>query len=123
MIRQKAQPATIYAFFRRVRNRQEEAFTTETIIAEVTYVLSSRGTYRLSHADISGRLKPVLRLRGLKLPHKRICLRALDLYAQHPRLDIEDALAVAHMERAGLHEIVSYDADFERLPGIRRTDP
>ncbi len=66
---------------------------------------------------------PILALRGLHLPHKRACMRALDLYGSTPVLDFEDALAVAHMERLGISEIVSYDRDFDRIEGVYRTEP
>lgn len=113
-----------YRLFQRVKQGQEELFTCEAIIAEVTYVLSSpRACYQLSHGEVRARLLPILALRGLKLPQKRVCLRALDLYASSPVLDFEDALAVAHMEQRDMAEIVSYDKDFDRLPGIRRTVP
>lgn len=113
-----------YRLFQRVKQGEEELFTCEAIVAEVTYVLSSpRAPYQLSHGEVRDRLLPILILRGLKLPQKRTCLRALDLYASSPFLDFEDALAVAHMEQRGVAEIVSYDKDFDRLTGIRRTEP
>ena len=113
-----------YRLFQRVKQGEEELFTCEAIVAEVTYVLSSpRAPYQLSHGEVRDRLLPVLTLRGLKLPQKRACLRALDLYASSPFLDFEDALAVAHMEQRGVAEIVSYDKDFDRLTGIQRTEP
>ena len=38
-------------------------------------------------------------------------------------LDFEDALAVAHMEQLGISRIVSCDRDFDRVAGVRRTEP
>ena len=35
----------------------------------------------------------------------------------------KDALGVAYMERYGITEILSYDADFDRVPGVRRVAP
>ena len=57
--------------------------------------------------------------------HRRrhVCLRGLDVYASFPSLDFEDALAVAHMEQLGISRIVSYDRDFDRVAGVRRTEP
>ncbi len=109
--------------FARVREGREEVVCTETIIAEIAYVLSGRSLYRLAHAEIAARLRPILGLPGLKLPGKRRCLRALDIYASNPSLDFEDALTVAHMEEHHIDEIVSYDRDFDRIPGIRRIEP
>lgn len=113
-----------YEFFQRVKAGVEEVITLETNIAEVCYVLSSsRAPYGLEHHEISARLMPILTLRGIRLPHKGACIRALDLYGSSPFLDFEDALAVAHMERLGVIEIVSYDRDFDRLTGVRRAEP
>ena len=63
------------------------------------------------------------KLRGLRLPQKRVYLRALDVYANCAALDLEDALAVAHMEQQGASEIYSYDTDFDGVAGIRRVEP
>lgn len=109
--------------FRRLQAGSEQARTCEAVLAEVLYVLCSSRQYSLSHADAAARLRPMLGLRGLRLPHKRVYLRALDLFATHAFLDIEDALQLAHMEREGIGEILSYDTDFDRLPAITRQEP
>lgn len=120
----EAKAEACYQLFQRVQLGEEELFTCEAVVSEVAYVLSSsRAPYRLSHADIKARLLPILTLRGVRLPQKRVYLRALDLYASAPFLDFEDALAVAHMEHRGLTEIVSYDRDFDRVTGLRRVEP
>lgn len=79
--------------------------------------------FGISHPEIGARLRPLPSLRGLKLPHKRVVLRALELYSQYPQLDFEDALSMAHMERLGLREILSYDRDFERVLNVIRQEP
>lgn len=119
-----AKAQACYELFRRAQRGEEELTTCEAMVAEVVYVLSSpRLPYRLDHAQIRARLLPILTLRGLKLPHKRVCLRALDVYASSAFLDFEDALAVAHMEQRSIPEIVSYDRDFDRMAGLRRAEP
>ena len=120
----EAKAEACYQLFQRVKLGEEELFTCEAVITEVAYVLSSpRAPYRLSHEEVRARLLPILTLRSLKLPQKRVYLRALDLYASAPFLDFEDALAVAHMEHQGLTEIVSYDRDFDRVAGLQRIEP
>jgi len=104
--------------------RDEVALTTsESIVAEVVYVLSSKQLYNLPREQIRALLYPILLLKGFKLPQREIYLRALDFYAAHPSLDFEDVLAVAHMERQGIVELYSYDEDFDRVGGIRRLEP
>lgn len=112
-----------YALLQRVQSGQEAITTCEAVIAEVVYVLSSRNIYGLGREDIQTRLFPVLSLPGLKLPQKRTYLRALDLYVAYPRLDFEDVLAVAHMERQHITTLLSYDRDFDRLSTISRQEP
>lgn len=120
----EAKAQACYALFQRVKQGEEDLFTCEAIVTEVVYVLSSpRAPYRLSHEEVRGRLLPILTLRGLRLPQKRIYLRALDLYASSPFLDFEDSLAIAHMERRGVRELLSYDRDFDRVQGIQRVEP
>lgn len=49
--------------------------------------------------------------------------RALALFADHPSLDPRDCVHVAVAERIGTAVILSTDADFDSVPGVRRTDP
>ncbi len=113
-----------YRLFERTSRGEEVLFTTVAIVSEVVYVLTSpRGLYRLDHEEARDRLLPLLTLRNLRIPQKSVYLRALDIFASSSSLDFEDALSVAHMERNGLTEIVSYDRDFDRFTGIRRIEP
>ena len=119
----EAKAAACFSLFQRLKGGQEQVTTSEVVLHEVLYVLTSRAHYNLSHEDASARLRPILTLRGLKLPHKRVYLRALDLYTASPSLDFGDALAVAQMESQSIQEILSYDTDFDRFPGIKRIEP
>ena len=96
--------------------------TSETIIAEAVYVLSSRGLYNLSRPEIRRHLSNILRLQGMILPAKQTCERALEVYAS-TSLDFEDALSIAHMETLGITTILSFDRDFDRIPSINREEP
>lgn len=120
----EAKAQACFELFQRVKTGSEEVLVSEAIITEVAYVLSSkRGPYRLSHEEVRSRLAPIISLRGLRLPQKRLYLRALERYASSPSLDIEDALAIAHMERQGIREILSYDTDFDGIVGLKRVEP
>ena len=112
-----------FELFQQVGEGREELQTCEAMLAEIAYVLSSRSLYGLNHAEIRDRLAPILLLRGLRIPNKGGCLRALDIYAERGGLDFEDALAVAYMEAQGITEIYSYDRDFDRVPSVTRLEP
>jgi predicted nucleic acid-binding protein len=88
----------------------------------IRYVLSSKAHYRLTPSDIAQRLRPLLALCGLKLPHKRTYVDALEIWSTNPFLDFEDALLAAHANRLGLSSITSVDADFDRMPGMKRQE-
>jgi predicted nucleic acid-binding protein len=64
-----------------------------------------------------------VRYSSLKLANKRVILRALDLATAYPALDFEDMLALAHMERLGVTDLLSYDRDFDRVAAIHRREP
>ncbi len=109
--------------FDRVIKGNEEITTSESVITEIVYVLQSRRLFALEPAEISARLKPILSLSGLKLRDKRSMLRALDIYASHPTLDIEDALSAVYVERIQPPVMYSYDRDFDQLESIERREP
>ena len=119
---QKA-PACL-ALFQKAQRNEIDLTTSESVIAEVVYVLSSKRLYALPREDIRELLYPLLTLPGLKLTYRRSYLRALDLYAAYP-IDFEDALSIAHMERRHISDLISYDQGFDRIspPGIKRSEP
>lgn len=113
-----------YRLFERARQGTAELTTSESVLAEVVFILASKRLYNLSRQDVRMRLYPLFTLRGLKLPNRAAALRALDLYSRHT-IDFEDALSVAIMEQQRTAEIYSYNTDFDgiRDSAIRRIEP
>ncbi len=112
-----------YALFQQVKRGTARVTTCEAIITEVVYVLSSKKHYNLSAHEIADRLRPILELKGFSLTHKRTYLRALEVYASYPKLDFEDALLAAFMERDNTSELLSYDTDFDEINSFQRREP
>ncbi len=108
--------------FRRIAASEVEATTSEAILAEVIFILSSRRHFNLRPDEVSARIKPFLQLPGLRLPQKRIYFRALDLYVSFPNLRFVDALCVAYSEQPGM-ELATFDHDFDRVPNLVRYQP
>jgi predicted nucleic acid-binding protein len=108
--------------FEALEDDRSEATTSESVIAEVVYVLTSPRIYAMERAAIVALLRPLLLLPGLRLSDRAVYVRALDLYLEY-QVDFEDALSVSRMEREGIAEIVSYDRDFDRFAGIDRVEP
>lgn len=112
-----------YALLKGLERGRRSLVITEAVIVEVVYVLASRNLYNLPREEIRTHLSAVLSLRGLRLAHKPMYLRALDLYVTHRQLSFVDALNVAYLERLKASEIVSFDRGYDRVPGIRRQEP
>ncbi len=110
--------------FEQAKLGQVRLTTSEAVIAEVVFVLSSKRLYNLSRQEIRARLYPLVSLSGLKMVSSRSCLRALDLYGSN-NIDFEDALTIAEMERRKIAELYSYDRDFDQVPGhtFKRLEP
>ncbi len=112
-----------FRLFQSLQRGEEVATSSESVVAEVVYVLRAKAHYNLSPEEIAGRLRPLLSIKGLKLSNKRTYLRALDIYSTSSFLDFEDALTFAHMEQMGIKLLVSYDTDFDRVSGVAREEP
>jgi predicted nucleic acid-binding protein len=108
--------------FERAERGEVSLFTSEAIIAEIVYVLSSRTLYHLPRADVAYLLRPLLENPGLQVEHEATILSALDRYVQS-NLDFEDCLVVEHSLRLQLADIYTYDRGFNRVPGLRRLEP
>jgi uncharacterized protein len=109
--------------------KQAEAGTvslviSESIVVEVVQVLSSKVLYNQPRAQVASDLATILSLPKLKLANKRVCLRALTLWAHaSSSVDFVDALSVAQMEQQKISTIASFDQDFDRFPHIKRLEP
>ena len=110
-----------YQLFKQAEQNQVSLNTSESVLAEVVFVLESKH-YATPRQQIKAALSRLLILPGLKIAHVNIYLRALALYVQHA-IDFEDCLSVAHMERLRLREIVGYDRDFDKVQEIVRMEP
>jgi predicted nucleic acid-binding protein len=119
-----AMHAIAAALFEAVERGEEDASTSEAVVAEVAYVLNSKRHYGLPPADIAAVLSPILELPNLTLPpgRKELYLRALDLWMERPKLGFVDALTVAELEQTGI-PLATFDRDFDALPGITRRSP
>ena len=118
--RDRTMEAAANDLFERVARDETEVTTSEAVLAEVAFILSSPRHAGLPAAEVSARLKPLLGLPGFRLPQKRLYLRALDVYVTTPQLGFVDALTVAYVEHHGL-ELASFDSHFDRFPALRRT--
>jgi len=115
--------ARAHALLERVQRGELTLRVTESVVAEVVFVLSSPRLYHLPRSQIQALLSPLLALRHLRVQNRRTILSALALYTRTPALNFGDCLLVAHAQRAGAREIYSFDRGFDRIAHITRLEP
>jgi predicted nucleic acid-binding protein len=108
------------ALLQRIERREERVETSLPVIFETVFTLQRY--YRVARPRIKELLLPILRLRGLRLPSKNLCIAALDLYVQN-NVSFADAFTAAYMKACGMTEVYSFDTDFDKIEGITRLEP
>ncbi len=107
------------ALFVRLEQDEVEATTSEAILAEVAFVLTSKRQYGVDVEIAAESLATAVRLPGLKFApgKKQQYLRALALWIDRPTLGFVDALTAALVEDSD-YLLATFDADFDGLDGI-----
>jgi predicted nucleic acid-binding protein len=112
-----------FALFQRVETGAATVRLTEEVLVEAVQVLSSKSLYNRPRAEIRERLVALIALPGVEMLDKDRYLSALDLYASATTLDFVDALLVIYAQEETPAEVISFDQDFDRVPGITRKQP
>ena len=105
------------ALFALVDTGAVEVTTSEAILAEVAFILTSPRHYGAPRSVAAAGLKALLRPRGCRMPAKELALRALDLWVAHPVLSFPDALGAASSSLRG-YELATFDIALSRTPGV-----
>jgi len=92
----------------------------DTIILEAVFVLQR--TYKVPKQEIAKALLSLIDLPGMILPRKRLFRAAFAYYADL-NISFGDAYHAALMESLHIDEVLSFDRDFDRVPGVRRLEP
>ena len=108
------------AYFARIEDGEIQVRTTDLVIFEAVYTLQR--TYKQPKASIRDALLPLLELPGIILPGKRRYRRAFDLYVRH-NVSFADAFHAVLVTQLKLPAVISFDEDFDRIPGIKRREP
>ncbi len=107
------------AIIQAIEAKKCTAWTTDLVVAEVVFVLSSKRSYNQTPQQIADAFLPLFKLPSLRIPRKRVHIRAFALYTQYP-IDYIDAYHAALMEHREEHQILTFDDDFDRIPGVTR---
>ena len=113
--------AASVALLRSVEAGEFGAWTTPVVVAELVWTLT-RPRYNLSRAAVRDRLLPITQLQGLHVGDRSVWPRTFEIFVRYP-IDFIDAYHAALIESRGETELVSYDRDFDRVPGLHRREP
>lgn len=108
------------AFLGRVERGEIRIRLADTVVFETVFNLQRRRG--VSKAAIRDKLLPLLGLPTVELPGKHRIEKVFALYVD-TNISFADALHAVLMEQLGIERIVSFDRDFDRVPGITRVEP
>ena len=108
------------AYLARIERGEIEVYTADTVVFEAVFTLQRH--YEVSRSRIRDNLLPLLQLPGVVLPGKQKFHEVFALYVEQT-LPFADAYHVVLMEHLGLSQIIGFDTDFDRVPGISRREP
>jgi predicted nucleic acid-binding protein len=110
-----------HALFARIEAGEERLELTDTVLFEAAFTLER--FYKVPRATIRTVLLDLLQLPGLMLAGKQTYRRVFDLWVAQPRLSFADCCHAVLVQRRRLPAIVSFDQDFDRVPGLTRCEP
>jgi predicted nucleic acid-binding protein len=110
--------------FRAAARGDLQVTTTEVVLHEVLFVLTSKKHYSLPIAEAVELLLPLITLEDFKFEQgeKMIYLRAFDILAESPGLEFADAVIAARAQRQGI-PLATFDEPLGRLPFVIRWHP
>jgi predicted nucleic acid-binding protein len=107
------------AIFTQIEQGQLQVRTSDTVVFETVFTLQR--SYKQPKARIAEGVLSLMELPGILLPGKRRYRKVFQLYVQR-NLPFADAYHAVLMESLHLTEILSFDEDFDDLPGITRRE-
>ena len=108
------------AYLARVERGEVQAQLSDLVIFETVFTLQRH--YHQPKVKIREVLLPLIELPGMLLRGKRHFREVFDLYVEL-NLPFADAYHAVLMKRRKLNEIVTFDAEFDRILGLHRLEP
>jgi predicted nucleic acid-binding protein len=107
-------------FLQEIQEGRLDARISELVVLEMVFTLER--TYKRRKPEIGAAVLALLDLPGLELPGKQHFREVFDRYVDL-NISFADAYHSVLMDRLGLQEVVTFDRDFDRVPGIKRLEP
>ena len=107
--------------FERAGRSEDQFTTTDAVIAEVAFVLTSPRHYGISRHQALIRVVPLLRLPGCEVAHREELESAFSRWEGNPKISFVDALAIAITKKHGF-DLVTFDTALARDAETLRWD-
>ena len=107
------------AFFQRLDEGRQTVEFAETTLFEVVFTLGR--TYKMSRPQVVRLMRGFLMLPAVTFPRRRRALVALEIFERSSFSFADAYVAALAMESDG--QVISFDRDFERIPGVTRVEP
>ena len=101
-------------------SRKEQLFISDIGIAEIVWVLESH--YKLTVESVGQIVRNLLSTEGLIFENRDRLYDSVALYENH-NIDFIDGYLSAVSKEKQLEAILSYDRDFDKVPGVKRLEP
>lgn len=108
------------AYLARVERGELKIRISDTVVFETVYTLER--FYKVPKHDIRSALLPLIALPGIVLPGKRWLDNVFSYYVDY-NIPFADAYHAVQVERFQLAQIVSFDRDYDKIPGMQRVEP
>lgn len=107
-------------YLKRIERGEIEVLISEIVVFEVVFTLQRQ--FKVTRDTIRALIVPLIELPGIILPGKRRMLEVFDRYVESG-LSFADAYHVVLMQHLAVSRIVTFDTDFDRIPGVQRIQP
>ncbi len=107
------------AFLREIALGNHRVRLVDTVVFETVFLLER--SYKHPKSAIRANVLPLLTLPGVILPGKERFRRVFDYYVDL-NISFADAYHAVVMEDEGITDVVTFDREFDRVPGIRRVE-
>ena len=108
------------AFLTRVERGEVRVHISDVVLFETVFILERQ--YRQPKPTVRDLVLGLIELPSVVLPAKHRWHRVVDRYVD-ANLPIADAYHTVLMEQLETDQIITFDRDFDRVPGIRRVEP
>jgi len=109
------------AFFGALERGEFRAWTTHVAVSELIWVLTGPQK-RIPRRDVANALTPFLTWPNLEIPEAEVLANAIEIFVDR-RIDWVDAYHAAAAMARDDSPVVSFDTDYDGVPGITRIAP